>query len=740
MKSFDIRVEKTDNKVLLKVIIDGKEFALGVKMKSLVDGLEEWLQNVHYSLKERNNNKLSRLIGGNIVFRFLCMSTLFPTELKHHVQSICDLFVKHKIHVTPSRVVKYIILNDIDKSIKNHSNNEEIISIFRPIIEEYKKKSLNELFESCERNDKETVWRLCSAFEPNEIIEALKTNENLYKKFEKYIKSCGDELKKDFKPYGKGNLFSYAFEGIKEDNHTYRLYLNEFPIIEEVGVDIYNSIIESKKTYNFRDDLWVLSSKNIQGVKVQRIDFKALNGTIKIEVKKYINSLLENPMYKSKQVAHNALSLITVLSEFHNLPYKNINTLLDINYLHVTHLLTHMQQITNKREKKYSYGTIRLFFSQLRLIVDYLIEQQNIDLDNPFRKYKFKNANSFRDGVSYIPETVVTQLQDSLHKTPEDVQNAWTIMMNTGMRVSDLLSLEEDCIHFDEKIKMHVLQYVVVKTEQKMVNKGLQRYHKIPVNNVVVEAIQKQKEHTLNLRLLGNSKWIFITHNGYAVVSYRPDVITGHINKLCKSDNIKDVSGEIFHYTNQMCRKTLVTDMITNGATIEQIADYIGQMDKTTTEKYYRDVENKKIAELDNNMWNELFENSLSSEIKEQYTNDERDSLFREIKLGTRLTPEGHGFCAKHVSFGPCRKKKCVGCRMLITGPQKLPMWYKLYKEQQVYLDEMEHEYVLANVTDYKDYRLYQEQLGLLDIYRNTIDNLEKFSLQKGISFEKHIE
>ncbi|MDF9580313.1 hypothetical protein [Bacillus paranthracis] len=95
--------------------------------------------------------------------------------------------------------------------------------------------------------------------------------------------------------------------------------------------------------------------------------------------------------------------------------------------------------------------------------------------------------------------------------------------------------------------------------------------------------------------------------------------------------------------------------------------------------------------------------------------------------MGSRSTPEGHGTCIKHVSFGPCHKKKCVGCKMLITGPQKLEMWKELYSEQQSYLDEWEKVMIENNIGDWKDYREYQAEISLLKTYDDTVQKLEKF-------------
>ena len=64
---------------------------------------------------------------------------------------------------------------------------------------------------------------------------------------------------------------------------------------------------------------------------------------------------------------------------------------------------------------------------------------------------------------------------------------------------------------------------------------------------------------------------------------------------------------------------------------------------------------------------------------------------------------------------------------MLITGPQKLSMWKTLYSEQQTYLDEWIKVMIENKIDDWKDYREYQAEINLLQIYGDTIQKLEKF-------------
>ncbi|HFJ9332212.1 TPA: hypothetical protein ACGW5B_005684 [Bacillus paranthracis] len=54
-------------------------------------------------------------------------------------------------------------------------------------------------------------------------------------------------------------------------------------------------------------------------------------------------------------------------------------------------------------------------------------------------------------------------------------------------------------------------------------------------------------------------------------------------------------------------------------------------------------------------------------------------------------------------------------------------MWKTLYSEQQTYLDEWIKVMIENKIDDWKDYREYQAEINLLQIYGDTIQKLEKF-------------
>ncbi|KPD05544.1 hypothetical protein AM501_25670 [Aneurinibacillus migulanus] len=72
---------------------------------------------------------------------------------------------------------------------------------------------------------------------------------------------------------------------------------------------------------------------------------------------------------------------------------------------------------------------------------------------------------------------------------------------------------------------------------------------------------------------------------------------------------------------------------------------------------------------------------------------------------------------------------------MLLTGPQKLTMWQKLYDEQQDYLEQLKQEMVVQGIKEYECYRGYQSELHLLSLYKNTILKIERFINERKLKY-----
>jgi len=416
---------------------------------------------------------------------------------------------------------------------------------------------------------------------------------------------------------------------------------------------------------------------------------------------------------------------------------QTFSSLLELSYIDVLRVFDSLQQAKGKNNRrKYTVKTIQATISEARLFFDWLkVEKNQEPLINPFRRLKFHNVQSFVGNTNYIPAEVVEQLLAVIDQCPVYVQRMWIIMMNTGMRISEALSLKENCLSYNEEENTYYLRFIATKTLKSRRRIGLNDYHSVPIiSEEIIKVIREQINETKSLRESSNTQYIFIKMaNSKEITNKTPIIrrhkalsISGIINRCIKRNQIKDRNGELWHYTHHQCRKTLAVKLLSQGSPLNDVGEILGHTVEKTTRQYYQDIDDMKIAELDKQLFQKLFD-TIDIETKNTYTSFEFDQLKREVAAGSRETPEGHGSCIKHVSFGPCKKSSCVGCSLLLTGPQKLPMWQKLHQEQQLYMEDMTKNMKRQGINDYENYRDYQAEQHLLTLYKDTISKIEKF-------------
>ncbi len=733
-----------------KVDINGYDFYIKKKINFIQDEIPRILQDIKGCLVRYDTVGIASILDEfkelrNILWR--CMDRLLQVEFERYCLHLCSYFFNelNEWKVGWQTLLRFMLTGD--KSIALNDDSQVIkIEYLREIrtpqrtIQKYLDKRFEEFVLACEKNDIESVRRLSPPFGDGNLIKRIYANEKYVNVFEGFVRKVGEILIEKESALSKTEMVRYIFTGttsIQEHGNKFNK-LKRLDIFQEVASAVYQVIAEKPNSYKILDDVWRIREKNEQGFRSVKLDFSHLSEEDKPYVKMYIHQLISETGTDIRDAYSRLNSIRTIYTRFRELPYEDVKSVFHMNYYHVLHLIDYLQQLRNEKGSQYyTLPTIHGRFIQVRLFIDWVIEEYNWQHDNPFRDIEFHNIKSFSQTTDYIPEVVIEKLEKVLYELPEIHRNAWEIMMNGGLRFSDIQSLGSDCITYEEREQCYVLTYVNQKMKKQKIRNGESIYHIIPASEAVIEAVKRQKELTADLRTIANTERLFVVWNGSAVVSLEGKNMQRAINRLLKKYDIRDDNGEIYHYANHQCRKTLIVDLLSQGLSLGKVADFIGHSEQTLA-RHYRDVQKQKIAELDSKMFEQLFGETLDEEVKEQYTEEEKAALIREVKLGARETPEGHGTCVKHVSFGPCRKKKCAGCKLLITGPQKLPKWYQLYSEQEQYIKELEQEYQQAGVEDCKEHRSYQAQVHLLDVYRRTIEKIENWAKQRGIPIEQY--
>ncbi|WP_336992029.1 site-specific integrase [Bacillus toyonensis] len=643
---------------------------------------------------------------------------IFYNEFSPLIKKICnDFYAKQKV-ISKESIAAFLIGDSVHISKKNY--------IIKETIEIFYTKLKNDLKNALVDLRIKGVKRISNSFPEYMRRQLLYTD--LKEVCSNYLIRIGkayidEHLCFNRKKFGVFALGMSDINAFVMNNIDFRYFMQ--PIFQQLE----SYLIEKLKThrYSFSNDIWLIVDINIQIPMIRKLDWTFLHGIVKVELKEYIHSYIqmgENVRGIARRFRH-----IQMLgAALHKLQYNKYLSLLDIDVIQVQQIIDILQKIHSKIGMNYNIKTIQSCISECRLLFDWIVKKkENSYIENPFRAMVLHNVDAFSESVTYIPEEVINALKEKLSELAPFVQYAWTIMMNTGIRISEVINLKEECLIYDTKDRIYYLKFIPHKTLKYRRKHGLEDCHYLPISDAsLIKIINQQIEDTRELRKISGENRIFLKNTTKGIKLYSGAEIARAINKLIHKYSIRDRDGLLWKYTHHQCRKTVAVNLLTNGATVEEVSDWLTHLDSKATMKYYHDIELMKIAKLDAEYFNIAFDN-LDSDIKNIYSSSELKHLKDEIMMGSRNTPEGHGTCIKHVSFGPCHKKKCVGCKMLITGPQKLAMWKKLYSEQQSYLDEWEKVMIENNIGDWKEYREYQAEISLLKTYDDTIQKLEKF-------------
>lgn len=706
--------------------------------KDGVEGIRNLTKKIKHLLDTKLYCKIPALIDKygmpNI---FFIMDSVFNNEFKLYIRYCCKALSEEGYKVNRKYVWTIMIKGSLNCKLISmdpshiHKRGYIFLQTIMDEIDRYKDDSYLDLAQILNNLDHKAFLKYQDTFTYKHVSEMIVSK--FRDEFKVFIKSLAGDYTKNQEIITYNDLIYYLRSGhmntCKKDSASLsNLKYDEILLkdIEEIVKAEYNHQLKVflNKKVKKEEDIWRVFFLNIGAIRSCTFDFTKINKEpLKNEVKEYIYYHLYQTRDKERKTSIRLTHLcrgIKVLLDLN----KNILFARDIRYSDVKKMSVYFENEVKK--EKIAFGTYRMMISEFRLFIDFLINLEGYNYppkDNHFRKTKFKNiaAMEQKGNTNYIPENIIRQIQEHISEVPEQVQRAWFIMMNTGMRVCEVLFLEDDKLGYDEKEETFILEYIPYKVLEARKNHGLPEYHKIPVNTTVAECFLEQKSYTEKLRFESGFKYIYTSSQGRsgAVSLYSSDAIIENINKLIETHNIVDENGDLYKYENRQCRKTVAVDLLTKGVSVEQVADILSQLHSKTTFTYYKDVEKKHLANMESEFYHELLYETCGCEDDEA-----KEIILEEINLGIREVEDGQ--CVKHISMGVCKRNSCAGCAFLITGPEKLKRWEELYKSKEKSIRELEEYYKEEEISDYKDYREYQSELNQLDLYKSIIKRIKE--------------
>lgn len=463
----------------------------------------------------------------------------------------------------------------------------------------------------------------------------------------------------------------------------------------------------------------------------QTIDFTRIScPSLRTEVKSYMRCRLRKSQAKGEKGIYSISEALNCLSESN----PSIHFFTDISEIDAKTLYMKMEKTCGNTEGK-AVSEIMRTFSMLSLIFEYLMgaERENnlkmpIPRINPFGKFRFHNAREYKVRTEVIPESVIEQLEMHLEELDESQRLIYHIFSQTGMRMKEVLFLEENCLEETQYEGLMQIRYTPYKTLKARRKKGAPDYHRVFISQKLAEDIRNEIRKRQDWRQELGVTYIFVNKRpGFRAGMLNMGNYILLMNRLIKENHICGEDGELWRFTSKQQRKTLAVTLIENGGTVEELAYWLGHLSRNTAANYYAEVRKMKLAKLNTKFFREKFNLLLSGEQLAEYSEEERRLLYMDFRLDQRRVE--FGFCMKKMAEGGCAQRNslynCVNCRNLCTGKKYLSHWLELLESQVLTVQVMEEKYRLAEITEYQLFKEYERAVFLRDCYKNIVERIK---------------
>ena len=492
---------------------------------------------------------------------------------------------------------------------------------------------------------------------------------------------------------------------------------------------------ENHLQFDVTQDKWILFHKNGPGITQQVIDFSKIHSpSLRLEVKYFIK-------YRYFALSANQDQSIYILPDAINLLTHNncdIHFFSDVDDVDVRALYMSMERLCGQSAGGKSVVSIFRIFSMLSALMEYLMSDRRdkdmrspVPHSNPFARYKFRNANDYAVRTLVIPETVAEQIDTHLDELEPTYALLYRIFSNTGMRAKEVAFLDEDCLmpsRYDGLTQLKFKQYKTLVSRRKS---GQADCHIVLIPQSLADDISIHIYNCAQLRKELGVPYIFVNeHKGFQSGMLNRNGYCHAINQMIEKHNICDETGTCWHFTSMQQRKTIAVTLIENGATVDELAYWLGHLSRTTASKYYAEVRKMRLANLNTAFFQNKFDLLISEEQLVEYSEEERKLLYMDFCLEQRRVELG--FCLKKYANGGCDSRNslynCVNCKNLCTGIKYLPYWKELLEGQQTVVKELRNIYDVAEITIYEGFKEYKQAIYLLSCYENIVNAVERGS------------
>lgn len=310
-------------------------------------------------------------------------------------------------------------------------------------------------------------------------------------------------------------------------------------------------------------------------------------------VKLTMSELLDDWLYNIKQVELKPSSFDRVEITVNKLIKPNIG------YLQVQSLtMQDIQQLINTLNNQgYSYSYIKKVYNAINAVLKIAVERDYIRKSPCTRIVLPKQSQRRRSDIVFFSDDEVNKITASAlfryttgrYKYKHGY--AFIILLNTGMRVGELLALKWDNINFNER-QIHVTEtrtQIVDRTDAEQKYTTVDQSTKTSSGNRYIPINKQTEEALLYFKSLGYNNPYVMANSDTGVITYRN--LHRALANILEDNNID-------HGSIHSLRHTFATRLFKNGIDVKVISELLGHSDISITYDIYTHVidEQKKKA------------------------------------------------------------------------------------------------------------------------------------------------
>ncbi len=413
------------------------------------------------------------------------------------------------------------------------------------------------------------------------------------------------------------------------------------------------------KAFSFDDDVWDLRATGYLKDDIDKIHRIYLRFTsikqpwLNLTGKKYIKFRLDN----GKTLGGIGIPL--------NVFFK-LSKYLSHQHLEEENCLTRatILDFISKEGKGKANSTIVRYLSVLKNFFE--IASQLNWLNLPLNLIRSEDYPKIKTATSNdIPNSVLNSINNHLHCLPDSLARMWMIAYFCGMRMSELILCPLDCIKQDNKG-----QWSITFTRKKV-----QDEHRLPISRELALVIQEQQEETRQ-KFVDHRQYLFCNNRGGPIYH---DTLAKEINKLIKTQNIRDENGKLWHFTSHQLRDTRATNLFETGHEMAVVSQWLGHRHLRTTQKYVHisdDTLRRETAKVQAQLINIKGEPVALEDLPQTLKNNPNSHTLAipEDQINTPI----YGYCGLPLNEDCLHWKACYTCPSFVARQELLPDYIKI--------------------------------------------------------------